>query len=135
MATTLNRYLFVIRFFVDIMFGFVIVQSLFYCVWYLWYLHKFVTLQITMQLNPNDLVNLLNGNTNTHDVVNYEPFTDYTYINVQPHPDPEYICGICYDKNDLLPIIKLRKCFHEFHEPCTRLWLEKHRTCPICRQQ
>jgi hypothetical protein len=50
--------------------------------------------------------------------------------------DDKEECSICMS-NDQFTYknwAELRKCKHSFHHHCIDLWLEKHRTCPICVQ-
>ena len=41
-------------------------------------------------------------------------------------------CPICLEIN--LEPFKILNCQHSFHEQCLGIWLEKHNTCPLCRQ-
>lgn len=41
-------------------------------------------------------------------------------------------CPICLENN--LEPFKMLNCQHSFHEVCLNIWLEKHNSCPLCRQ-
>ncbi|EXB64914.1 RING-H2 finger protein ATL29 [Morus notabilis] len=44
-------------------------------------------------------------------------------------------CAIClveFEDDSLLRL--LTPCYHVFHQECVDLWLESHKTCPVCRQ-
>ncbi len=48
--------------------------------------------------------------------------------------DEEQVCSICLD-NDAYTYkswVKLNHCSHRYHRHCIDLWLEGHRTCPLC---
>ncbi|KAL3839903.1 hypothetical protein ACJIZ3_024494 [Penstemon smallii] len=45
-------------------------------------------------------------------------------------------CAVCLAKFEDIEILRLLpKCKHAFHIDCIDLWLEKHSTCPLCRQK
>lgn len=44
-------------------------------------------------------------------------------------------CAICQDEYALNESIIRLPCRHIFHEACVLKWLEKHRTCPMCRYE
>lgn len=66
-----------------------------------------------------------------------EILTPYKKGIVKPYEgDDKEECSICMS-NDQFTYknwAELRKCKHSFHHHCIDLWLEKHRTCPICIQ-
>lgn len=43
-----------------------------------------------------------------------------------------HVCLLDFENNELLK--RLPKCGHEFHVDCLKPWLEKHTTCPVCRE-
>ncbi|XP_012470848.1 E3 ubiquitin-protein ligase ATL42 [Gossypium raimondii] len=45
-------------------------------------------------------------------------------------------CAVCLSKFDDIEIMRLLpKCKHGFHVDCIDQWLEKHSSCPLCRQK
>ncbi|CAI9759001.1 unnamed protein product [Fraxinus pennsylvanica] len=45
-------------------------------------------------------------------------------------------CAVCLSKFEDIEILRLLpKCKHAFHIDCVDQWLEKHSTCPLCRQK
>ncbi|KAK6126880.1 hypothetical protein DH2020_039375 [Rehmannia glutinosa] len=45
-------------------------------------------------------------------------------------------CAVCLAKFEDIEILRLLpKCKHAFHIDCIDQWLEKHSTCPLCRQK
>ncbi|KAM7253894.1 hypothetical protein ACFE04_031576 [Oxalis oulophora] len=43
-------------------------------------------------------------------------------------------CAIClgdFKDDDILRLLTV--CYHVFHQECIDLWLESHKTCPVCR--
>ena len=40
------------------------------------------------------------------------------------------ICLCDFEAGDML---RQLPCSHEFHQPCIDSWMERHRTCPLCR--
>jgi len=43
-----------------------------------------------------------------------------------------HVCLLEFENGDKLN--RLKKCGHEFHPDCLKPWLERHTTCPVCRQ-
>lgn len=43
-----------------------------------------------------------------------------------------HVCLVDFANNETLK--RLPKCGHEFHVECLKPWLEKHTTCPVCRE-
>lgn len=104
-----------------------VVWSLFYGLWYLFYLHQALLLKIRINLNIPDMDFF---NQPQHEISEYR---DYIYTNLTP-PSPDFTCAVCFDSDVKLPIIKLNKCAHEFHSECVLEWLDTHASCPMCRQ-
>ncbi|OMO58208.1 Zinc finger, RING-type [Corchorus olitorius] len=45
-------------------------------------------------------------------------------------------CSVCLSKFEDIEILRLLpKCQHAFHIDCIDQWLEKHSSCPLCRQK
>ncbi|CAF0824106.1 unnamed protein product [Brachionus calyciflorus] len=42
-------------------------------------------------------------------------------------------CAICFDENGFICESSNMNCIHKFHELCLRIWLQRSKTCPICR--
>ena len=43
-------------------------------------------------------------------------------------------CSICLDKINLENAVLLN-CEHYFHKECLKIWFNKSKTCPICRNE
>ncbi|KAL3497813.1 hypothetical protein ACH5RR_040545 [Cinchona calisaya] len=66
-----------------------------------------------------------------------ESFPTFTYSSVKDYRKEKYglECAIClveFRDDDVLRL--LTACCHVFHQECIDLWLEKHKTCPVCRR-
>ncbi|GJJ12956.1 hypothetical protein Clacol_007203 [Clathrus columnatus] len=49
-------------------------------------------------------------------------------------PDGETRCPICLDDyKELDPVLRISDCSHWFHKECLEQWLQKARTCPLCK--
>ncbi|GAB2212160.1 hypothetical protein Droror1_Dr00025509 [Drosera rotundifolia] len=64
-------------------------------------------------------------------------FPTFPYSSVKGYRREKYglECAIClceFDDKDLLRL--LTRCCHVFHQECIDLWLESHRSCPVCRR-
>ena len=46
----------------------------------------------------------------------------------------DYCCPTCKFPGDSCPPVT-GQCGHTFHQHCLDIWLEKNKTCPICRKQ
>ncbi|KAJ3694223.1 hypothetical protein LUZ60_009703 [Juncus effusus] len=45
-------------------------------------------------------------------------------------------CSICLSSVEEGEIVRvLPKCKHSFHGNCVELWLQGHKTCPVCRME
>ncbi|KAF3441890.1 hypothetical protein FNV43_RR15805 [Rhamnella rubrinervis] len=45
-------------------------------------------------------------------------------------------CAVCLSKFEYIEVLRLLpKCKHAFHLDCIDYWLEKHSSCPLCRQK
>lgn len=66
-----------------------------------------------------------------------QSFPTFTYSSVKDYRKEKYglECAIClveFGDDDVLRL--LTACCHVFHQECIDLWLEKHKTCPVCRR-
>ncbi|KAK6146447.1 hypothetical protein DH2020_020316 [Rehmannia glutinosa] len=66
-----------------------------------------------------------------------QSFPTFTYSTVKDYRKEKYglECAIClveFEGNDVLRL--LTTCYHVFHQECIDLWLESHKTCPVCRR-
>lgn len=78
------------------------------------------------------------------DVHKFEPLPIESLLNLKinmKNKDKLYLktvkcddlCPICYD--DEINIMKITKCGHMFCDMCIKLWLDKNKTCPLCRSE
>lgn len=63
-------------------------------------------------------------------------FPTFTYSSVKDYRKESYglECAIClveFDDDSLLRLVT--SCNHVYHQDCIDLWLETHKTCPVCR--
>ncbi|XP_060211158.1 RING-H2 finger protein ATL29 [Lycium barbarum] len=63
-------------------------------------------------------------------------FPTFTYSSVKDYRKETYglECAIClveFEDDSLLRLVTL--CNHVYHQECIDLWLESHKTCPVCR--
>ncbi|CAH9050487.1 unnamed protein product [Cuscuta epithymum] len=66
-----------------------------------------------------------------------DSFPTFTYSSVKDYRKEKYglECAIClveFEDESLLRL--LTSCSHVFHQECIDLWMESHKTCPVCRQ-
>ncbi|EPS65626.1 hypothetical protein M569_09152, partial [Genlisea aurea] len=64
-------------------------------------------------------------------------FPSFVYSTVQEYRKEKYglECAIClveFDGSDFLRLLTI--CSHVFHQECIDLWLETHKSCPVCRR-
>ena len=64
-------------------------------------------------------------------------FPTFLYSSVKDFRKEEYDleCAIClleFEDDSLLRFLSV--CYHVFHQECIDLWLESHKTCPVCRR-
>ncbi|KAL0409304.1 UNVERIFIED_CONTAM: RING-H2 finger protein ATL29 [Sesamum radiatum] len=67
-----------------------------------------------------------------------QSFPTFLYSTVKDYRKEKYglECAIClveFDASDVLRL--LTACCHVFHQECIDLWLESHKTCPVCRRK
>ncbi|KAL6544080.1 hypothetical protein OROGR_010577 [Orobanche gracilis] len=66
-----------------------------------------------------------------------QSFPTFTYSTVKDYRKENYglECAIClveFEGSNLLRL--LTTCYHVYHQECIDLWLESHKTCPVCRR-
>ncbi|CAH9074462.1 unnamed protein product [Cuscuta europaea] len=66
-----------------------------------------------------------------------DSFPTFTYSSVKDYRKEKYglECAIClveFEDESLLRL--LTSCSHVFHQECIDLWMESHKTCPVCRR-
>ncbi|XP_050264246.1 RING-H2 finger protein ATL29-like [Quercus robur] len=66
-----------------------------------------------------------------------QSFPTFLYSSVKDFRKEEYglECAIClleFEDDSLLRLLSV--CYHVFHQECIDLWLESHKTCPVCRR-
>ncbi|KAL9368984.1 hypothetical protein Peur_040183 [Populus x canadensis] len=64
-------------------------------------------------------------------------FPTFTYSSVKDFRREQHglECAIClaeFSDEDLVRLLTV--CYHVFHQECIDLWLESHKTCPVCRR-
>lgn len=96
------------------------------------------TLQIRNSPSGNH-VNPANVNTNQGlDPLLIQSFPTFPYSSVKDFRREKYglECAICLSEFEDESILKLLNiCYHVFHQECIDLWLEMHKTCPVCRRE
>ncbi|XVF51998.1 hypothetical protein PTKIN_Ptkin04bG0229900 [Pterospermum kingtungense] len=65
-----------------------------------------------------------------------QAFPTFYYSTVKEFRREKYglECAIClgeFSEDDMLRLLTI--CCHVFHKECVDLWLESHKTCPVCR--
>jgi hypothetical protein len=66
-----------------------------------------------------------------------QSFPTFEYSTVKDFRKEKYglECAIClleFENDSLLRLLTV--CYHVFHQECIDLWLESHKTCPVCRR-
>jgi hypothetical protein len=66
-----------------------------------------------------------------------QSFPTFLYSSVKDFRKEKYglECAIClveFEDDSLLRLMTV--CYHVFHQECIDLWLESHKTCPVCRR-
>lgn len=59
-----------------------------------------------------------------------------TRIQLGPHPDPckDMTCSVCMENFATGEYLVVLQCTHILHANCfATMWLQRHRTCPMCR--
>ncbi|XVE65309.1 hypothetical protein DITRI_Ditri07aG0170600 [Diplodiscus trichospermus] len=67
-----------------------------------------------------------------------QAFPTFFYSTVKEFRSEKYglECAIClgeFKDDDMLRLLTI--CCHVFHMECVDLWLESHKTCPVCRRE
>jgi E3 ubiquitin-protein ligase RNF38/44 len=44
-------------------------------------------------------------------------------------------CPVCHENFKTGDIAKKLSCIHEYHDGCIDPWLEKDKSCPVCKQE
>ncbi|KAL5791451.1 hypothetical protein ACOSP7_000045 [Xanthoceras sorbifolium] len=65
-----------------------------------------------------------------------QAFPTFAYSTVKDFRREKYglECAIClaeFENDSMLRLLTV--CYHVFHQECIDLWLESHKTCPVCR--
>ncbi|KZV19248.1 hypothetical protein F511_35183 [Dorcoceras hygrometricum] len=71
------------------------------------------------------------------DPVIIRSFPSFSYSTVKDYRREKYglECAICLVEFVDIDILRLlTSCCHVFHQECIDLWLESHKTCPVCRR-
>ncbi|KAJ7943837.1 putative Ring finger protein [Quillaja saponaria] len=84
--------------------------------------------------------NLRSSNTTTNnglDPSQLQAFPTFVYSSVKDFRKEKYglECAIClleFEDHSFLRLLNF--CYHVFHQECIDLWLESHKTCPVCRR-
>ncbi|RAL52126.1 hypothetical protein DM860_014953 [Cuscuta australis] len=66
-----------------------------------------------------------------------ESFPAFSYSSVKDYRKEKYglECAICLVEFEDESVLRLlTSCNHVFHQECIDLWMESHKTCPVCRQ-
>ncbi|KAF5729714.1 hypothetical protein HS088_TW20G00078 [Tripterygium wilfordii] len=88
--------------------------------------------------NPSGIIAVTNAPANPGlDPSLIQSFPTFTYSTVKDFRREKYgfECAIClaeFEDDDLLRLLTV--CYHVFHQECIDLWLESHKTCPVCRR-
>ncbi|KAJ4728655.1 RING-H2 finger protein ATL29-like [Melia azedarach] len=66
-----------------------------------------------------------------------QAFPTFAYSTVKDFRREKYglECAIClaeFEDDNMLRLLTV--CYHVFHQECIDLWLESHKTCPVCRR-
>ncbi|NBP66317.1 MAG: RING-H2 finger protein [Bacteroidetes bacterium] len=100
------------------------------------------------QLDDNSILNMFQFNQNENEFDEYEYYSNLceSIGNHTIFTDPDDVstfidstdlnenCTICLESmNDKL-IRSLNICSHKFCSECITTWLDKHKTCPICKK-
>ncbi|OMO77315.1 Zinc finger, RING-type [Corchorus capsularis] len=67
-----------------------------------------------------------------------QAFPTFSYSTVKEFRRQKYglECAIClgeFSDEDMLRLLTI--CCHVFHKDCVDLWLDTHKTCPVCRRE
>ena len=81
--------------------------------------------------HPPSFIDIWSGKLNT--VLSKLKKLLYRRISFIPyHTDKDNICSICYaNEEDFVQL----SCHHIFHRKCIETWVDRQRTCPLCRRR
>ncbi|KAK4778896.1 hypothetical protein SAY86_006424 [Trapa natans] len=70
------------------------------------------------------------------DPVVIQAFPTFVYSDVKHLRRETYelecaICLLAFDEDSVLRLLTV--CYHVFHQGCIDIWLESHKSCPVCR--
>ncbi|KAK3182989.1 hypothetical protein Dsin_030275 [Dipteronia sinensis] len=94
----------------------------------------------TMQLRNSPSGNLVGAAATVNQGLDpslIQAFPTFAYSTVKDFRRENYglECAIClaeFEDDSMLRLLTV--CYHVFHQDCIDLWLQSHKTCPVCRR-